>query len=57
MKTWRTLLINAAVIAAVVLLAFGALGLSRILPAREIVPNAGTLEEAGFTFNAQPPAE
>ncbi|MBR3765349.1 MAG: hypothetical protein IKK57_12470 [Clostridia bacterium] len=46
----RTLLVNLAAVAAVLALALGAYLLSEALPARDITPNAGTLEEAGIVF-------
>ena len=46
----RTLLVNLAALAAVLALALGAYLLSGALPARDITPNAGTLEDAGIVF-------
>lgn len=57
MSTKRRIVINLAVVAAVLLLALVALLLPEMLPERVITPNAGTLEEAGFTFTPDAPAE
>lgn len=50
MEKKRTLLLNLAVIGAILLLALAALALPQLLPGRDVTPNAGTLEDAGFTF-------
>lgn len=46
----RTILMNLAVIAAVLLLALLVLLLSRTLPARDITPNAPAPEESGVVI-------
>ena len=50
MEKKRALLVNLAAVAAVLVLALGAFVLAQVMPARDITPTAGTLEEAGFTF-------
>ncbi|MBQ7849779.1 MAG: hypothetical protein IJ343_08680 [Clostridia bacterium] len=50
MNNKRTVLMNAAVIGVVLLLALLMFLLRPALPDRDITPNAGTLEDAGFTF-------
>lgn len=50
MRKKRVIIANVAVIAAVLLLALAAFLLPQLLPERSITPNAGTLEDAGFTF-------
>lgn len=50
MERKRTLMMNLAVIGAILLLALLTLALPQLLPERNVTPNAGTLEEAGFTF-------
>lgn len=53
----HNLLVNLAAVAAVLLLALGAFLLSKALPARDITPNAGTVEEAGIVFTMDDPAD
>lgn len=50
MERKRTLVMNLAVIGVVLLLALLTLALPRLLPERNVTPNAGMLEDAGFTF-------
>lgn len=50
MEKKRTLMINLAVIGAILLLVVATLALPALLPQRDVTPNAGTLEDAGFTF-------
>lgn len=57
MEKKRVLLMNVALVAAVLLLALAALLLSEILPGRDITPNAGSLEEAGIVFTMDEPVE
>lgn len=53
----RVVWMNLAVVGAVLLLAVMAFLLPEVLPDREITPNAGTLEEAGFEFTPGIPAD
>ena len=53
----RTLLVNLVAVAAVLALVLGAFLLSKAVPARDITPNAGTVEEAGIVFTMDDPAE
>lgn len=57
MEKRRTIIMNLAVVAAVLLLALAAFLLPQILPERQITPNAGTLEDAGFEFTPADPAQ
>ena len=57
MEKKREIAMNLAVVAAVVLLALAAFLLPRLLPARDLTPNAGTIEDAGFVFTPDSPAE
>lgn len=50
MERRQMLLKNLAVIGAILLLALATLALPRLLPGHDITPNAGSLEDAGFTF-------
>ena len=53
----RTLLVNLVAVAAVLALVLGAFLLSKAVPARDITPNAGTVEEAGIVFTMDDSAE
>ena len=50
MEKKRSLMMNLAVIGAILLLALAAALLPPLLPERDVTPTAGTLEDAGFTF-------
>lgn len=50
MNDKRTMLMNAAVIAFLLLVVLILFLVRPALPERDITPNAGTLEDSGFTF-------
>ena len=50
MKNKRALLLNAAVIGAVLVLTLILFLLIPVVPDRDITPNAGSLEDSGLTF-------
>lgn len=56
MNNKRTLLMNAAVIGAVLVLTLIVFLLIPAVPNHDITPNAGTLEDSGFTLTFETPA-